>query len=118
VQAVGYGQHAALYETHFASENTFTSKPKGGGKAASHFIPVWVGFFPSGLDFWNVIFLNWTFAGAPTARKKLEELRSDRRRDAEASPEREPTARPGRGERNEATGGRKGNRVVVPPDAS
>ena len=49
---------------------------------------------------------------------KLEEPCSDRRRDAEASPARESTARLGRGERDEATGGRKGNRVAVPSDAS
>ncbi len=49
---------------------------------------------------------------------KLEEPRSDRRRDAEASPARESTAQLGRGERDEAPGGRTGNRVAVPPDAS
>ncbi len=46
----------------------------------------------------------------------MKEPRSDRRRDAEASPARELTARAGRAERGEATCGRKGNRVVVPPD--
>ncbi len=48
----------------------------------------------------------------------MKKPHSNRRRDAEASPAREPTARPGHGQRNEATGGRKGNRVAVPPDAS
>ncbi len=50
---------------------------------------------------------------AKTAMKQLAEPRSDRRCNAEASPARELTSRPGRGERDMATGGRKGNRVAV-----
>jgi hypothetical protein len=42
---------------------------------------------------------------------------ADRRPDANAAPVRDRFARPGRGERDEATGGRKWNRVALPPDA-
>jgi hypothetical protein len=48
----------------------------------------------------------------------LEEVRSDRRRNAEASPGRALTALPGSGQRNEATAGHKCDCVAVERDTS